>query len=132
MELWLDLTRAVPCALKERFYSNGLNGQVTVRGAADKRPLDSRSDLHDYSSSFEWGRVSAGAAQLSLALLADAMDNDARAKLLPTSAVQVPSYSRSARTMDNDKKLNPCTREDTRKDPRDKNCGIKSPFHRCD
>jgi uncharacterized protein DUF6166 len=77
-----ELEWAIPFALKERFYSGGLNGRVTVREAAAKRPLDNRSDLRDYSTMFEWGRDSAGAAQLSLALLADALDNDARAQLL--------------------------------------------------
>ena len=73
---------AIPYALKERFYSTSLDGHVTVRDAAEKRPLDGRTDLHDYSSSFDWGCDSAGAAQLSLALLADALSDDARARLL--------------------------------------------------
>ena len=71
---------AIPFALKERLYSSGAHGQVTVREDAEKRPLDSRTDLHNYSTTFEWGSDSAGAAQLSLALLADALDNDARAQ----------------------------------------------------
>ena len=72
---------AIPFALKERVYSSGADGQVTVRAEdAEKRPLDSRTDLQNYSETFEWGRDSAGAAQLSLALLADALDNDARAR----------------------------------------------------
>jgi Family of unknown function (DUF6166) len=72
----------MPFALKERFYSSGLNGWVTVREATDRRPLDIRTDLHDYSTTVEWGRDSAGAAQLSLALLADALGSDVRAQLL--------------------------------------------------
>jgi Family of unknown function (DUF6166) len=77
-----DTTWAIPFALKERFYSSGLNGQVIVREGADRRPLDSRTDLQDHSANFEWGRDSAGAEQLSLALLADALGNDIRAKFL--------------------------------------------------
>jgi hypothetical protein len=73
---------ALPFALKERFYSSGLNGQVTVREATDRRPLDVRTDLYNYSTTFEWGRDSAGAAQLSLALLADALGSDARPQVL--------------------------------------------------
>jgi hypothetical protein len=77
-----EVAWVMPFALKERFYSSGLNGQVTVREATDRRPLDIRTDLHNYSTTFEWGRDSAGAAQLSLALLADALGSDARAQLL--------------------------------------------------
>jgi Family of unknown function (DUF6166) len=73
---------AMPFTLKERFYSSGLNGQVTVREDPDTRPLELRTDLHDYFRRFEWGCDSAGAAQLSLALLADALDSDARAQIL--------------------------------------------------
>ena len=71
-----DTTWAIPFALKERLYSGSLNGQVTVREASESRPLDSRTDLHNHATTFEWGRDSAGAAQLSLALLADALGND--------------------------------------------------------
>jgi Family of unknown function (DUF6166) len=77
-----EITWAIPFALKERFYSSGLDGWVTVREASERRPLDGRMDLHNYASTFDWGRDSAGAAQLSLALLADALSNDARAQLL--------------------------------------------------
>jgi hypothetical protein len=73
---------ALPYGFKERFYSGDLNGQVTVREAADRRPLDGRTDLHNYSATFDWGHDSAGAAQLSLALLSDALSNDVRAQLL--------------------------------------------------
>jgi Family of unknown function (DUF6166) len=80
MEQFSDVVWAIPYALKERFYSSGSNGQVTVREATEKRPLDHRIDLHDYHLTFEWGRDSAGAAQLALALLADALANDHRAQ----------------------------------------------------
>jgi Family of unknown function (DUF6166) len=82
MAQFSDPTWAIPFALKERIYSSNLNGQVTVREASETRPLDRRADLHDHSATFEWGRDSAAAAQLSLALLADALDNDTRAQFL--------------------------------------------------
>jgi hypothetical protein len=75
-----DTTWAIPFALKERVYPGGPNYQVSVREDAKNWLLDSRTDLHNYSSTFEWGSDSAGAAQLSVALLADALDNDARAQ----------------------------------------------------
>jgi len=77
-----DVSWAIPFALKERVYSSGLNLQVSVREDANRRPLDARTDLHNYSATFDWGSDSAGAAQLiiSLALLADALDSDPRAQ----------------------------------------------------
>ena len=80
MEELPDITWAIPFALKERVYSSGSNFQVSVREDAKKWLLDSRTDLHNYSTTFEWDSDSAGAAQLSVALLADALDNDARAQ----------------------------------------------------
>jgi hypothetical protein len=75
-----DVTWAIPFALKERVYSSGLNLQVSVRENTDRRSLDARTDLHNYSATFDWGSNNAGAAQPSLALLADALDSDARAQ----------------------------------------------------
>jgi hypothetical protein len=75
-----DITWAMRFALKERVYSSGLNLQVSVREDPNRRPLDARTDLQNYSATFDWGSDSAGAAQLSLALLADALGNDARAQ----------------------------------------------------
>jgi hypothetical protein len=68
----------------ERFYSGGNDGQVSVREGEDERPLDPRYDLRRYAAFFAWGRtrpIEAGAAQLALALLADALGDDDRAKL---------------------------------------------------
>jgi hypothetical protein len=49
---------------------------VTVNG----RVLDARLDLADHSpDGFEWGYSGSGPAQLALALLADALGNDATA-----------------------------------------------------
>jgi hypothetical protein len=62
MAEFLELEWAIPFALKERVYSGGVDGRVTVREATDKRSLDRRTDLHDYSTMFEWGHDSAGAA----------------------------------------------------------------------
>jgi hypothetical protein len=61
-----------------RFYS-GSGNEVTVREGEDKRPLDLRSDLLQQDTGFAWGHEGAGAEQLGLALLADALRNDARA-----------------------------------------------------
>jgi hypothetical protein len=77
-----DITWARPFVFKERVYSSGLNLQVTVREGDDRRPLDGRTDLHNYSATFDWGSDTEGAAQLSLALLADALEDDARAQTL--------------------------------------------------
>ena len=82
MAEFAEVEWAILFTLKERFYSSSVNGQVIVREGTNKRSLDSRTDLHDYATTFEWGNDSAGAAQLGLALLADALDNDARAQLL--------------------------------------------------
>ena len=68
--------------MAERFYCGEEPGKVTVREGAENRPLDPRLDLRKHSISFAWGGVdsSAGSAQqLALALLADALRNDARA-----------------------------------------------------
>lgn len=62
----------------ERFYS-GSGNEATVREGEDKRPLDLRSDLLPQDTGFAWGHEGAGAEQLGLALLADALRNDARA-----------------------------------------------------
>jgi Family of unknown function (DUF6166) len=79
---WPEMNWTIPYAFKERFYSSGLNGEVFVREDANKRPLDSRTDLHHYAATFEWGNDTEGAMQLSLALLADAVANDAIAQSL--------------------------------------------------
>src|SRR5271168_1855411 len=64
----------------EVFYSGDLSNQVTVRQGDAKHSLDPRFDLREHSpSGFFWGKDDGGAAQLSLALLADALQDDARA-----------------------------------------------------
>ena len=65
----------------ERFYCGDAPRQVTIRKGAERQPLDTRFDLRKHSSNgFGWGEGSAGSAQqLALALLADALRNDARA-----------------------------------------------------
>lgn len=53
---------------------------MTVREGAEKWVLDPRLDLRTHSSTgFGWGYREAPAHQLALALLADALQNDARA-----------------------------------------------------
>jgi hypothetical protein len=70
--------------MAERFYCGQGPDQVTVREGAEKRPLDPRLDLYKHSpTGFAWGNGSSGPAQqLALALVADALRNDARASRL--------------------------------------------------
>jgi len=72
----------LPFEPKERLYSGDSGGRVTVREGTRKKPLDARIHLHRHSETFEWGRDNVGAAQLSLALLADALEDDPRAQQL--------------------------------------------------
>ncbi len=66
--------------MAEIFYSGEQTGQVTVREGETKRLLDPRVDLCKHSPpGFAWGNGNSISAQLSLALLADAIQNDARA-----------------------------------------------------
>jgi hypothetical protein len=67
--------------MEERFYCGEAPRQVTFREGADRQPLEPRFDLRKHSSTgFGWGEGGAGSAQqLALALLADALQNDARA-----------------------------------------------------
>jgi hypothetical protein len=66
--------------MAEIFYSGEQAGQVTVREGETKRPLDPRFDLCKHSPpGFAWGHGNSRSAQLSLALLADALQNDGRA-----------------------------------------------------
>jgi hypothetical protein len=66
--------------MAEVFYSGEQAGQVTIRQGEAKRALDPRFDLRKHSpSGFTWGEGDAGPAQLALALLADALQSDARA-----------------------------------------------------
>jgi len=68
----------------ERFYSGEATGhQVSVREGGERFPLALRADLRQHSSAFAWGlSVDPGCAQLALALLADALGDDARAMRL--------------------------------------------------
>ena len=55
---------------------------VVVEEGAESRGLDPRFDLHTHTpDGFSWGLPGRGAAQLALALAADATGDDARAKL---------------------------------------------------
>jgi hypothetical protein len=65
----------------ERFYCGDAPQQVTFREGEERQPLEPRFDLREHSSiGFAWGEGDAGSAQqLALALLADALRNDARA-----------------------------------------------------
>jgi hypothetical protein len=71
-------------ALVERFYRGEWPSKVTVREGAEKWALDPRTDLRTHSSAgFAWENgQSNGAHQLALALLADALEDDARASQL--------------------------------------------------
>lgn len=65
----------------ERVYSGRSLGEVTVREDGTTRPLDPRTDLTKTEPRpFTWGANPSGAAQLSLALLADALGDDEAAK----------------------------------------------------
>ena len=64
--------------MAEIFYSGEQGERVTVRQGEVKRPLDPRYDLRKHSQrGFTWGK--GHGEQLSLALLADALQNDTRA-----------------------------------------------------
>lgn len=67
--------------MAERLYCGDEFGQVAVREGTERRPLDQRLDLCAHSSErFAWGpSLSRSAQQLALALVADALRNDARA-----------------------------------------------------
>jgi hypothetical protein len=66
--------------MAERLYSGESLNQVTVREGSDRRPLDLRRDLSNHSANgFAGIEGGADAAQLALALLADALGNDTRA-----------------------------------------------------
>ena len=56
---------------------------VVVEDGGESRGLDPRLDLHAHTpGGFAWGNPGRGAAQLALALAADATGDDARAKLV--------------------------------------------------
>lgn len=66
-----------PGDIVERFYSGEAASVVTVRESEKKRPLDRRLDLTQQSAvDFSWGNDESGAAQLAVALLADAVSDD--------------------------------------------------------
>ena len=82
----------------ERFYCGEAPHQVTIREGAERQPLDTRFDLRKHSSNgFGWGEGSAGSAQqLALALLADALRNDARAAKRLLRRVRQRRFSRGS------------------------------------
>ena len=66
--------------MAEVLYSGQHKGRVIVRESGTRRPLDPRFDLSvHFPSGFGWGKSDDGQAQLSLALLADALGDDSRA-----------------------------------------------------
>jgi hypothetical protein len=52
---------------------------VHVVEDGDSHALKLRRDLRDHNTNFAWGYGGSGPAQLALAILADALDDDARA-----------------------------------------------------
>jgi hypothetical protein len=65
----------------ERFYSGKASGEVVIRERRRTDMLRPRPDLSGQGPGpFSWGKNGAGAAQLALALLADALCDDAIAK----------------------------------------------------
>ena len=64
----------------EVFYQGDYAKGVTVREGGARRSLDPRHDLCQHPrTEFTWGNRAEAANQLSLALLADALQNDTRA-----------------------------------------------------
>ena len=61
-----------------RYQGKRVNGKCTVvaHEAHERRSIRKRTDLHNHSRGFEWGYCGSGPAQLSLALLADALEGD--------------------------------------------------------
>jgi Family of unknown function (DUF6166) len=68
----------------ERFYSGKASGEVTVREGSSTRVLEPRSGSsgEEEPRPFTWGRDETGATQLAIALLADALCDDAEARRL--------------------------------------------------
>lgn len=72
--------------MAEVFYSGDSMSQVTVRESEITHLLDPRFDLCIHSpAGFDWTKDDGGSTQLSLALLADALRDDARALKLQHS-----------------------------------------------
>jgi hypothetical protein len=72
---------STPSGSVERFYSAKGLGEVIVREGEAGHVLEPRPDLGEEGpEAFSWGRNEAGAAQLALALLADALNDDRAAK----------------------------------------------------
>jgi hypothetical protein len=70
----------VGTVMSEIFYCGENAHRVTIREGAAKRPLEPRSDLSNQDTSkFGWGTQDGDPAQLSVALLADALGDDGRA-----------------------------------------------------
>jgi len=61
-----------------RYQGKRLNGKCTVvaHEGHERRSIRKRRDLQNHSRGFEWGYCGSGPAQLSLALLADALEDD--------------------------------------------------------
>lgn len=76
----------IPCSYHGKRSGSPLNDTITVTVKfADgvQRPLSPRFDLANHSpTGFEWGYGGSGPAQLALAILAHALQDDARAKQL--------------------------------------------------
>src|SRR4051794_10424179 len=59
----------------------GIRSEHGCQVTADGRPLDLRLDLRKHANQPEWGYAGSGPAQLALALLADALDDDVAMEL---------------------------------------------------
>lgn len=72
--------------MSEIFYCGEDANRVSVREGEIRRPLEPRPDLQDQAPTrFGWGRGEGDPAQLSVALLADALGDDGRALRLQQS-----------------------------------------------
>ena len=69
--------------MTRKYYGlrNEIDTEVLVLNGDDVHPLDPRLDLVNHSpTGLEWGYGGSGPAQLALALLCDALEDDARAQ----------------------------------------------------
>jgi uncharacterized protein DUF6166 len=66
---------------EERFYCGRAFGKVNIRGGGSIRSLEPHPEISEQERvPFTWGRDPSGASQLALALLRDALSDEAEAK----------------------------------------------------
>jgi Family of unknown function (DUF6166) len=75
-------TKTSPHSPDAIYYGSCKDGAVSIIDEGSLVALNPRHDLRQYSDTLRWGREDGGALQLSLALLAEALDSDYRAVIL--------------------------------------------------